>query len=411
MSDSTSQDVDQETIQKGRYMWIVLPLVTGVAVSRALGGHGFPVLYPFIQDEFGLSLAQVGLITSAFSFGSIGTSILAGWLTDTFGVKRMITISMLILTVFTLAFPLANSFSVVLALAIIISIVASPTGPAMTIAIIEWFPARIRALAMSIKQMGVPLSGALVAVILPTLALELGWRMAAAITGLLILAISIAFILLYRDATRGVQTAHKINLVALKTLLRNRGLVTTILWGAVAIGFQFIGLSYFMLFLIGELELSPIIAGGMLAVAQVSSIIARVLWGAASDFLFHGWRIVVLAITGFLTVFWMLGASLIGVGVPSVAVYLIAIILGISTLSFHGVLITYIGEKAEAGLRGVTLGTASTVWHVSMTVMPPLFGYLVDISGSYSLGWRVAAAVAFVSTLGLVVFGRERKQR
>ncbi|MFC2066972.1 hypothetical protein ACFLUO_08030 [Chloroflexota bacterium] len=62
----------------------------------------------------------------------------------------------------------------------------------------------------------------------------------------------------------------------------------------------------------------------------------------------------------------------------------------------------------------MTLGIASTVWHVSMTVMPPLFGYLgylVDISGSYSLGWRVVAAVAFVSTLGLLSFGRERQQR
>ncbi|MFC1981395.1 hypothetical protein ACFLVN_04030, partial [Chloroflexota bacterium] len=77
---------------------------------------------------------------------------------------------------------------------------------------------------------------------------------------------------------------------------------------------------------------------------------------------------------------------------------------------FHGVVITHIGEQAEAGQVGTTLGINGTVWHVIMMVMPPCFGYLVDISGSYSLVWRAAAAMAFVSTLGLLSFGRERKQ-
>ena len=84
MSKSTSQ-VGQGPSKAGRYMWIILPLVTGVALVRAFVGQGFPVLYPFIQDEFGLSLAQVGLITSAVAFCFMATAILAGWLTDTMG--------------------------------------------------------------------------------------------------------------------------------------------------------------------------------------------------------------------------------------------------------------------------------------------------------------------------------------
>ncbi|MFC1981769.1 MFS transporter [Chloroflexota bacterium] len=410
MSDSTSQ-VGQETIQTGRYLWITSLLVTGAALAQALSRQGFPVLYPFIQNEFGLSRAQVGLITSAMSIGFAIAVVLAGWLTDIFGVKRMITVSLVCTTAFTMAFPLAYSFSIVLVLAAIIGIVSCPIVPAATRAVVDWFPDRIRALAMSIKQMGIPIAGALTAVVLPVLSLAIGWRMATAVTGLLILAIAVAFISLYRDAPRGVQPAHKFNLATLKTILRNRGLVTTILWGATFAGFQFIALSYFMLFAIEELELSPIVAGGMLAIAQSSSIFARVMWGAASDFLFRGRRIVVLAITGFLTVLWMLGASLIGAGVPSAAVYLIAIAIGISTLSFHGVSVTLVGEQAEAGQVGTTAGVSAMMASSGRVVFTPLFGYLVDISGSYSLGWRVAAAVAFVSTLGLLGFSRERQQR
>ena len=235
--------------------------------------------------------------------------------------------------------------------------------------------------------------------------------MAAAATGLLVLVIAIAFILLYRDAPQGTQSTPKFNFATLKPMLWNRGLMITIIWGATFTGFQFIALSYLMLFLIEEIGLSPIMAGSLLAIAQVSSIIARVLWGAISDFIFRGRRIVVLAFTGFLTILWMLGASLMGMGVPSITVYLIAIVIGISTLSFHGVLLTLIGEQAEPGQVGVTVGVATTAFQVSMIVMPPLFGYLVDISSSYSLGWRTAAAVALVCTLALLAFGREPQHR
>ena len=412
MSDSASQrdDIDQGT-QAGRYLWVVLPLLTGTTLAQALTRMGLPVLYPFIQNEFGLSRAQVGLITSFLAIGYAVPVILAGWLTDTFGVKRIATIAMLIMAAFILAFPLAYSFPLLLGLAVLIGIFGSPIALSATRAVIDWFPMKIRALAMGTKQMGVPIGGTLTAAVLPTLAILIGWRMAAAMTGLLVLVIAIAFILLYRDAPQGAQIAHKFNLATLKTMLWNRGLVITLIWGAMFVGFQFIALSYFILFMIEELELSPILAGGLLATAQVSSIIARVSWGAISDFIFRGRRIVVLVSAGFLTILWMLGASWMDAGVPSITVFLIAIVIGISTLSFHGVLVTLIGEQAEPGHIGITLGVAGAIITVSQIVITPLFGYLVDISSSYSLGWRTTAAVALVCTLALLAFGREPQHR
>ncbi|MFC2002051.1 MFS transporter [Chloroflexota bacterium] len=409
MSDSISPGDGgrQGTIQAGRYLWIVLPLTTGAIFAQGLMRQGLPVLYPFIQSEFGLSRAQIGLITSAQAIGFSAVVALAGWLTDILGVKRIITIALLSLTAFILAFPLAYSFVVILALAVFMGIVTSPIHPSTTLAIMDWFPVRIRALAMSIKQMGIPIAGTVTAAILPALAIVIGWRMAAAVTGLLVLAIAISFIMLYHNAPRGIPTVHKFNLDTLKTMLRKRCLVATIIWGAILVGFQFTVVSYFMLFMIEELGLSPITAGVLLAIAQVSSMVTRVLWGAASDFIFQGRRMVVLAITGFITVLWMLGASLTSVGVPSITVYLLAIAIGISTLAFHGVFITLIGEQAEPGQVGVTIGVASMVNHATQVVMPPLFGYLVDISNSYSLVWRLAAAVVLACTLALLTFGKE----
>jgi hypothetical protein len=92
-------------------------------------------------------------------------------------------------------------------------------------------------------------------------------------------------------------------------------------------------------------------------------------------------------------------------------VYLITIVIGISTLSFHGVLLTLVGEQAEAGHIGVTAGVASVGLQIGQIVMTPLFGYLVDISGSYSLGWRATAAMALICTVSLISFGKEPQNR
>lgn len=413
MSDLASQKdgISQRPIQAGHYLWVVLSLVTSAALSQGFMRVGFPVLYPFIQSEFGLSRAQVGLITSSSAAGFAVTVILAGWLTDTFGVKRIITVALLMVSAFILTFPLAYSYPLILCLVFIIGIVSSPIFTAGTRAVIDWFPIKIRALVMSIYQMGIPIAGALSAAALPTLAITTGWRIAEAVTGLLILVIAIAFILLYRNAPQGTETVHGFNLTTFKNMLQNHSLMMTFIWGAAFVGFQYIALSYFMLFLIEGLEWSPIMAGGLLAIAQFSSIIARVLWGAISDFIFHGRRVVVLALTGFFTVLWMLGTSMMGTGVPAVIGYLIAITIGISTMSFHGVLLTLIGEQAEPGQVGVTVGVASTTVQISVILMPPLFGYLVDVSGSYSISWSTSAALALVFTLALLFFSKEPQRR
>ena len=408
MSDSNQKDVPSQRInQTNGYLWVLLALTTGVLLAQGLVRMGIPALYPFIQDEFGLSRAQVGLVTSFLAAGFGVAVVFGGWLTDTFGVKRIVTIALFVLAASIFAFPLAYSFPLMLGFVAFFGIVTAPMTPGITRVVVEWFPVRIRALAMGTKQTGIPIAGALTAVVLPILALTIGWRMAAAATGLLVLVIAVTFALLYRDAPQSVKVERKFNLIALKTMFRNRNLMTTIIWGATFVGFQFIALSYFMLFVIEELEVSPIMAGGLLAIAQVSSIFARIGWGAVSDFIFRGRRIVVLGIIGFLTILWMMSNSLMAEGVPSITVYLTAIVIGISTLSFQGVFFTLIGEQSEPGQLGMTIGVGSMAIQVSQILMPPLFGYLVDISNSYSLGWRVTALVALAFTLALLAFDRE----
>ncbi|MFH1169847.1 MAG: MFS transporter [Chloroflexota bacterium] len=396
--------------QTKRYLWVVLPLVFGAVMAQGLVAQGIPVLYPFIQDEFALSRAQVGLITSAYAIGFGAAVIVTGWLTDVLGAKRMVIIACFTLAAFTLAFPLAYSFSYILALVVLIGIVSSPLYPASTRGVMDWFPGRIRASAMSIKQAGYTVGGFLAAALLPVIALAIGWRLAAAATGLLVVTVAIAFVFFYRDAPSGGNERRKFNLSIIKVMLRNRPLMMTMLWGAVFGGLQYVVLTYYMLFVIEKLQLSVVLAGGLLAIIQISSGVSRILSGAASDFLFRGRRLPVLVLMGLVTVLWALGASTMNAGTPGSFVYLVAVLIGVSTMASPGVLTTLLGEQADTGQVGTTIGVFGTVLHIFQMSLPPLFGYLVDVSDSYSLAWRVVSLVALACTMLLLAFGRGQKR-
>jgi len=410
LSKPEEEGIGKSVVRVSYYPWIVLGLVFGAQLTEALAMLGIPVLYPFIQAELALSRAQVGFITSSSAAGVLVTAFLAGWLTDYVGVKRVMVIALVGQVVLLGLFYIAGSFYVILVLAIFLGVVWSPVYPATTRAIMDWIPGKVRGLAMSLKQTAVPVGGTFTAAILPALALAVGWRLSAALIGIPILLVAILFIPLYHNPSASNAVKPRLDFGAMIRLVHNRSLTITALWGAIYLALNYIILTYFMLFLMEEMQLSPFLAGGLLALAQVTSTFARILWGAVSDFIFHRRRLPVLIATGILATLALLGMSLLGTGFPDTSI-LLAIIIGISILSWQGVFTALIGEIADEGQVGITTGFANTMMRIAIVVMPPLFGYLVDASGSYELSWRVTALVAFLSTLTLFIFGREPQRQ
>ncbi len=400
--------IDQSSV-KTSYPWIALSLAFAGQFIEFLAFASLAVLYPFIQGSFTLTHTQVGLITSAHAAGGLLVVLLSGWLVDAFGVKRVMFITLVGLALCMVSFPLASIFPILMVLAVLVGITSAPAYPATSRIIMDWLPKRIRGLSMSLKQAGVPLAGALAATILPTLAIILGWRTALALTGPVAIIIAIGYLVLYRDISTSSVKTDKLHHSALLNIVRNRNLMVTCIWASIFVGFQFVILSYFILFLVEELHVSVTIAGGLLAIAQISSMVARIFWGAVSDFAFKRRRVAVLAIIGFLTIAGLLGTSLLHLGAPRIIEVILAIVIGASTLSFHGVLTTLVGEMAKPGQIGTAVGVASTLYRIGMIAFPPLFGKIVDISNSYYVGWNAMAGLALISTMMLIILVREPK--
>lgn len=389
------------------YAWVVVALSAVVHGATTGVYHSLPLLYPFIQDDLSLSRAQVGLITSALAAGSLSTAFLGGWLTDVLGVKRVSLGAMALVALPILGLTLAHSLWPVLALALLAGMAVAPGYPVSSRAIMEWVPRATRGLAMSLKQTGVPIVGAAAAGALPAIAVVAGWRMGAVALAAVTLVAAVVVLGVYRDRPREGRGGGRFNLATLRALTRERRLLWPTLWAWAFMGLQYIVGTYLILFLIEEIGLSPVAAGGFIAIAQMANLGARVLWGALSDFVFGGRRIVVLGILGMVATAGLTGAGLTNEGTPMVLTGLVAATLGATVISWHGVLTVFVGEVVGVRQSGTAIGAVNTVMRVAMMAVPPLFGLLVDMSGSYPVGWMVAATLAFAATAALILLGKE----
>lgn len=77
---------------------------------------------PFLEQQFGISLSAAGMITSLWSIGVVGGSLVGGWLMRRFQPKRALSIGVvrLSVTLLTLAFLIAPNLGLPLAIAMVI---------------------------------------------------------------------------------------------------------------------------------------------------------------------------------------------------------------------------------------------------------------------------------------------------
>ncbi len=148
-------------------------------------------------------------------------------------------------------------------------------------------------------------------------------------------------------------------------------------------------------------------AAGLLAVTQAAGAVGKPLSGLISDRLLgHRRKPALLALAGLAGLACAIFA-LTGPG-QTWLLWLALLLLGIGAVGWGGLLSTLVGETAGHGAAGAAAGVTGALDNIGIFVGPPLFGLIVDRTGSYAPAWwaMVAAAGAAAVTLALV---RERR--
>jgi MFS transporter, ACS family, hexuronate transporter len=383
------------------FRWVILGLISVSHIIGATAQYGINTLAPFYKDELGLSRAQVGLFFSAFYLAMAGFSFGAGRRADRLGVRKTTFQGHLSLGLCTIAAALAPSFAWAFASFFLAGLGYSFLNPASSKGVMAWFHRDERATAMGTKQTGVPAGGVVTAVLAPQLVLLMGWRGALAVLGVINFLFGFLFSFYWRDPPGdGAAVSEDVRVKEAQTL--NMWSFLPISCGtAIYLVGQMTLITYIPLYLKDAMGFSAYWASQALALTQAGAMVGRVGWGVASDRLFGGRRKIVLILIGLLSAILIMALGFMRPQSPLYLLLPILFLAGVCLVGYQGVSYALIGELAGKAKTGSALGMMITINAACATLGTPLFGYIVDQTGSYPIAWMLLAGALGVGVLGL----------
>ena len=169
-------------------------------------------------------------------------------------------------------------------------------------------------------------------------------------------------------------------------------------------------LTYVPLYLKETAGLSPYWASQALALTQLGGMIGRVGWGVVSDRVFHGARKIVLVLIGFVSVALTLALGVLPAAASLWIVLSLIFLAGVCMVGYQGVSYALIGEIAGKAQTGAALGMVITINSIGTIFGTPLFGYIVDVTGSYSTAWQALAVAILLGIVALSLFLKEPRR-
>ncbi|MBI2210604.1 MAG: MFS transporter, partial [Deltaproteobacteria bacterium] len=115
-----------------------------------------------------------------------------------------------------------------------------------------------------------------------------------------------------------------------------------------------------------------------------------------------------LLVVGFLAVLMTLWTSLFSPETPHGLVWLVVALLGLTLLGWNGLYLAFVSELAGSRIAGLAIGLSNTGAFLGIVVLPPIFGFVVDETGSYRLAWMSLAAVVLAAVAVLPWVKEER---
>jgi sugar phosphate permease len=376
----------------GGYRWVILATGAAGAGSFAALRMGLPALGPAVRSEYGLTLGQVGLAFAAVAVGGMLTLVAWGALTDRIGERPVMAVGLAGSAVALVGAALAPSYLALLAALFAAGMLGCSATGASGRAVMGWFARSERGFALGIRQMALPLGGALASLTLPWLVDAHGLDAAfIALAGLSFTA-AVASALLMRDPPPAPSLGPPMPAPPPPT--RDPRLWRLGASGALLVCAQASMLGFIVLFLHDARNVSAATAAAVLAAVQLIGAGMRIVAGRRSDR--EGLRIAPMRRMAARNAAFLAALAALATG-PGALLYPLLIFASVATMTWNGLAFTAAAEISGRARAGTAMSLQNTIISVGGALAPPAFGVLVEATS-----WT--ASFALLATAPLAAF-------
>lgn len=376
--------------------WFALICGYTLFIASAVAFFQFPPLINHIDAEIGLSDVDVGLIQGFYALPAVLLALAGGLFIDSVNSRSAGLWSGLALLAGNLLFTIADSVLLMLIGRLIVGVATIIINLVAAKMLTIWFPREQRGLSMSVLHTSWPISATVAYSFFVDLGDAFGWRLVLlAVCGFCALVLVLFYFLAPSDPEMAVED-DKESLSPLKHIVRMPASLwlTAVAWFLFASGMiglltfgakhlESLGISYHTgSFWVGLLMMAAI--PGSLAAGWLMD-----RFGSDSFYLISAPPLICLCFVLFISGFWpgamMVAAGLLG-SFPPIAVYSLP------------------GELVGPRRLGLAFGIILTFSNLGNTLSPIVLGWVNQISGNYSFGLFIAAAImALIAASGIAI--------
>jgi MFS transporter, ACS family, D-galactonate transporter len=374
-----------------------------------------------LMNEFHLTSTEFGVVASAFAWVYTLLQLPTGMILDKIGVKWLARVGTFVWGISTALTAVVSGLGGIVALRMLLGLAEAPAFAAASKATGYWFPFKERALATSFFDAASKLASCIGVPFVSFVIVRWGWQTAFIITGIISLAFSLWFFVLYRDPKHhpklskeelayieagGVQEEGAANpFEGLGYIIRQPKV-----WG-LSIGFaaydycQYMFLTWMPGYLAKAMHMDILKSGLYTAIPY--------FFGFVFDLIVGGWLIDYMVQQGkdstkvrkfILVLGLVLALGVVGATTttnPTVAIFWLSIaVVGISISAPVSWSIPSL--IAPKGLVGTVAGFMNFIGNIAGIAAPILTGYIYDKTGSFTNAFIAAAFILVVGIMSYV---------
>lgn len=373
---------------------LVRDLVFASALMLAMFSGSLPqytlgVVAPLLIDELAVGEAQLGVLASMLYVSAAVVARFAGRRIDR--VSGRLTLALLFSTASAALMLMAGSqtWKGLLAAVLMAGVAIGANNLATNRLIAVHVPGGRRGIVIGVKQIGVKLAHIAAGAAVPVLVLAFGWRqgllLLAAVIGVAA-ALSLPAVPRHQSATSSEAPADTRPASDLDDRVR---------WLRYYAVFMGVGMSaittYLPLHAVQNVGLSLVEGGLVVTLLGATAVVARLIWATVAE---HGQQpATVLALMGMGG-----GLSLAAIAIaPSAGPWLLwlgAATAGATAGSWNVVAHLTVVSEIEPGRAAAATGLVQATFLLGLACGAPLFGILVEATGSFQPAWLVAGALS-----------------